>query len=126
MRILYVLILLTGFTFTAASQKNPALKPLKKIYGKDALKSFEQENGSLDVLFFAYDHAINLIQNNGGKHLGDFPIAPTTPIVHFTDLGVKIEPFTQYFQSEVPNQLIAVKSLYQLQLEFKASKNSTH
>jgi hypothetical protein len=121
-----VLILLTGFTYTTLGQKNPALKPLKKIYGKEALKSFEQENGSLDVLIFAYDHAINLIQNNGGKNLGDFPKAPTTPIVHFTDLGIKIEPFTQYFQSEVPNQLIAVKSLYQLQLEFKASKNSTH
>lgn len=126
MRILYVLILLTGFTYNSFGQKNPALKSLKKIYGKDALKSFEQENGSLDVLFFAYDHAINLIQNNGNKNLGDIPKAPVTPIVHFTDLGVKIEPFTQYFQSEVPNQLIAVKSLYQLQLEFKASKNSTH
>ncbi|MFM7596147.1 MAG: hypothetical protein ACKO4Y_08215 [Flavobacteriales bacterium] len=126
MRLFYVLILLTGFTSIAQGQKNPAFKPLKKIYGKTALKIFEQENGSLDLLYYAYDHAVQVIQNNGGKNLDEFPIAPNTTIVHFTDLGIKIEPFTQYFKSENQNVLIAVKSLYQLQLEFTTSNHSKH
>jgi len=123
MRLLFLFVLVIGSVLSATGQKNTALKPLKKIYGKDALNAFEKEHGSLDLLFYAYDHAINVIQNNGGKSIDNVLKAPNASILHFTDLGVKIEPFTQYFQSEVPNQLIAVKSLYQLQLEFKASKN---
>jgi hypothetical protein len=118
--------LLIASVFYARSQKNPADKPLKNVYGKEALNAFKNEYGSLDLLYYAYDNALNTIQNNGGKSLDIYPKAPSTPVIHFTDLDVKIEPFTQYFQSEIPNQLIAVKSFYQLQLEFNASKNSTH
>ena len=126
MKQIFLFILLTAGVFCARSQKNPADKPLKKVYGKEALNAFKKDNGNLDLLYFAYDNGLNIIQNNGGKSLEKYPKAPSTPIIHFTDLGVKIEPFTQYFQSEIPNQLIAVKSLYQLQLEFNASKNSIH
>jgi hypothetical protein len=126
MKQIFLFILLTACVSLANSQKNPADKPLKNIYGKEALDAFKNEHGSLDLLYYAYDNALNIIQNNGGKSLDKYPKAPGTPVVHFTDLDVKIEPFTQYFQSEIPNQLIAVKSLYQLQLEFNASKNSTH
>lgn len=126
MRLLLLFVLVIGSVLSATGQKNTALKPLKKIYGKDALNTFEKEHGSLDVLYYAYDHAVNLIQNNGGKNIENYPQAPSSNIVHFTDLGVKIEPFTQYFQSEVPNQLIAIKSLYQLTLEFNESKTHKH
>lgn len=123
---LFLFILLSASVFSANCQKNPADKPLKSVYGKEALNAFKKDFGNLDFLYFAYDNALNIIQNNGGKSLDTFPKAPITPVIHFTDLGVKIEPFTQYFRSEIPNQLIAVKSIYQLQLEFNASKNSTH
>ena len=126
MRLLFLFVLVIGSVLSATGQKNTALKPLKKIYGKDALNAFEKEHGDLDLLYYAYDHAINVIQNNGGKNIENYPKAPSSDIVHFTDLGVKIEPFTQYFQSEVPNQLIAIKSLYQLTLEFNESKTSKH
>jgi hypothetical protein len=126
MKQLFLFILLIASVFYARSQKNPADKPLKNVYGKEALNAFKNEYGSLDLLYYAYDNALNTIQNNGGKSLDIYPKAPSTPVIHFTDLDVKIEPFTQYFQSEIPNQLIAVKSFYQLQLEFNASKNSTH
>jgi hypothetical protein len=126
MKQLFLFILLIASVFYARSQKIPADKPLKNVYGKEALNAFKNEYGSLDLLYYAYDNALNTIQNNGGKSLDKYPKAPSIPVIHFTDLDVKIEPFTQYFQSEIPNQLIAVKSLYQLQLEFNASKNSTH
>ena len=63
--------------------------------------------------------------NNGGKDVAGIAKSNLSEIpVHFTELGVKIEPFTQYFQSPVPNEIIAVKSLFQLQLEMKNSKNN--
>lgn len=126
MRKLILFFCLFILVFSVQGQKDPALKALKKTYGKEALNAFKQDHGSLELLYYAYENGLHIIQNNGGKSIDQYPKAPQTEIVHFTDLGVKIEPFTQYFQSEVPNQLIAVISLYQLQLEFKASKNSTH
>lgn len=114
------LFILVGSVF---GQKEPALKALKKIYGKEALNAFKQEHGSLELLYYAYENGIYFIQNNGGKTTDQYPKAPQTEIIHFTDLGVKINAYTQYFQGAIPNQLIAVKSLYQLTLEFNAKKH---
>jgi len=123
MRKLILFFCLFILVFSVQGQKNPAFKALKKTYGKEALNVFKQAHGGLELLYYAYEHGIQIIQNNGGKSMDQYPKAPQTEIVHFTDLGVKIEGYTQYFQGQVPNQLIAVKSLYQLELEFNAKKH---
>ena len=126
MRSIFALLFFSTLAFSGVAQKNPALKPLKKIYGKEGLNAFAQTYGSIDLLFYAYDHAVTVVQNNGGKSHPEFPKASMYPVVHFTDLGIKLEPFTQYFQAEVPTQLIAIKSIYQLQQEYKAANPSKH
>jgi hypothetical protein len=126
MRSIFTLLFLSALAFIGFSQKNPALKPLKKVYGKEGLSTFTQTYGSIDLLIYAYDHAVTVVQNNGEKSHPEFPKATNYPVVHFTDLGIKLEPFTQYFQAEVPTQLIAIKSIYQLQLEFNAAKSTNH
>lgn len=99
-------------------QKN--LRAFKQVYSKNELKAFKEQHGNLDLLEFAYDNAISLIPNNGNKNIEEFPVVKKT--THFTDLKVKILPYTQYFRTETPGELLAVKSIYQLQLAYKGSK----
>ncbi|NBU91898.1 MAG: hypothetical protein EBR54_03870 [Flavobacteriia bacterium] len=98
----------------SASWGQKSLRALNKVYSKSELTSFKQEYGSLDLLEFAYDHAIHIVKNNGNKDVSAYPKAQKT--THFTELNVKILPYTQYFQTETPGELLAVMSLYQLQL----------
>ena len=125
MKFLILLIFTIAGSQFALSQSKSIKRELKKVYGKEALAVFEKEQGGLDLLIYAYDHAIVQVNNNGGKDVSGIAKSNLSEIpVHFTELGVKIEPFTQYFQSPVPNEIIAVKSLFQLQLEMKNSKNN--
>jgi hypothetical protein len=53
----------------------------------------------------------------------DFPeIEVKNQAVKFTDLGLKIEDFTQYFIVKNQNKLLVVKSSYILDLESKNKK----
>jgi hypothetical protein len=53
----------------------------------------------------------------------DFPeIEVKKQVVNFTDLGLKIEDFTQYFIVKNQNKLLVVKSSYILDLEIKNKK----
>jgi hypothetical protein len=125
MKFLILLMFTIAGSQLALSQSKSIKRELKKVYGKEALAVFEKEQGGLDLLIYAYDHAIVQVNNNGGKDVAGIAKSNLSEIpVHFTELGVKIEPFTQYFQSPVPNEIIAVKSLFQLQLEMKNSKNN--
>ncbi len=115
------MFVLTGVT---NAQKSSCQKALKHVYGKKGLNSFRETYGSLDLLNYAYDHGINELVNNGQKSLDEFPMAGITN--HFTDLNVIIQPYTQYFRTDNPNKLIAVKSLYQLQLEYNEYIKNKH
>jgi len=117
MKYLCTFLLFMAFFSGAIGQK--PLRALKQVYSKKELNEFKQIHGSLDLLYFAYDHAITIIQNNGGKGIDTYPKAKKT--TYFTELNVKIQPYTQYFTTEVNGELLAVKSLYQLQLAFKES-----
>ncbi|MFM2037632.1 MAG: hypothetical protein RL432_571 [Bacteroidota bacterium] len=105
------------FTFPMWGQKS--LRALKQVYTKKELKTFEEQYGNLDLLVFAYDHAISIVSNIGSKNTDIYPLAVKTN--HFTDLNVQILPYTQYFRTETPGELLAVKSMYQLQLAYKGS-----
>ena len=106
------------FTFPMWGQKN--LRAIKQVYSKNELKAFKEQHGNLDLLEFAYDNAISLIPNNGNKNIEEFPVVKKT--THFTDLNVQIMPYTQYFRTETQGELLAVKSLYQLQLAYTGTK----
>jgi len=106
------------FTFPMWGQKS--LRALKQVYTKRELNTFKEQYGNLDLLEFAYDNAISFIPNNGNKNIDEYPLVNKTE--HFTDLKVQILPYTQYFRTETPGELLVVKSLYQLQLAYKGTK----
>lgn len=106
------------FTFPMWGQKS--LRALNRVYTKKELNTFKEQYGNLDLLVFAYDHAISVVINNGNKKMDVYPLVKKT--THFTDLNVQIMPYTQYFRTETQGELLAVKSLYQLQLAYKGSK----
>lgn len=118
------LILTLSFfaVFSAFGQANSKkiVKELEKVYSKIELESFAKENGSLDVLVYAYNNAVYTVSNVGNKEMGNLPSSAHSS--HFTDFGVKILPYTQYFNNETPNELTAIKSLYQLKTEFEKQK----
>jgi hypothetical protein len=97
-----------------------SLRALNRVYSKTELKSFKEQYGNLDLLVFAYDNAISVVFNNGNKNMDDYPLVKKT--THFTDLNVQIMPYTQYFRTETQGELLAVKSLYQLQLAYKGTE----
>jgi hypothetical protein len=116
---LLVLLQLSSFGW---SQSKKVLKELKKVYSNEELNAFKSEHGNLDLLFFAYDHAVYAFSNNGKKDLGDLPTAAHS--THFTDFGVKILSYNQYFHNETPNEIIGIKSLLVLQNELSQSLRS--
>jgi hypothetical protein len=109
-------------SFFGWSQSKKVLKELKKVYSNEELNAFKSEHGNLDLLFFAYDHAVYAFSNNGKKDLGDLPTAAHS--THFTDFGVKILSYNQYFHNETPNEIIGIKSLLVLQNELSQSLRS--
>jgi hypothetical protein len=115
-------ILLLFCSYITYAQKE-VRSELKKVYSTKELNAFEQKNGSLDVLVHAYDHGITKILNNGEKTTDQYPRCNAS-VKHFTELGVQIQPYTQYFTTENPGEILAVKSLYQLQLEL--NKDNTN
>lgn len=110
---LILFLVIFGSTFTWGQK---IYRALNKVYTKSELNAFKEEHGSLAMLEFAYHHAVTFVYNNGNKLVSTYPQAPKTP--HFTVLNVKILPYTQYFQTETPGELMAVMSLYQLQLAY--------
>lgn len=122
MKKLFTLILLLQLSFLGWSQSKKVLKELKKVYSNEELNVFKSEHGNLDLLLYAYDHAVYSIANNGKKNLGDLPIAAHS--IHFTDFGVQVLSFTQYFRNETPNEIIGIKSLFVLQNELSQSTRS--
>jgi hypothetical protein len=97
-----------------------SLRALKQVYTQKELNTFKEQYGNLDLLVFAYDNAISVVFNNGNKNMDEYPLVKKTS--HFTELNVHIMPYTQYFRTETPGELLAVKSMYQLQLAYKGSK----
>ena len=63
MRKLILFFCLFILVFSVQGQKDPAFKALKKTYGKEALKVFKQAHGGLELLYYAYEHGIQIIQN---------------------------------------------------------------
>jgi hypothetical protein len=61
------------FTFPMWGQKS--LRALKQVYTKKELKTFEEQYGNLDLLVFAYDHAISIVSNIGSKNTDIYPLA---------------------------------------------------
>jgi len=110
-----LLLSLVLFWFLPSLGQKP-LRALEKVYSKAELSAFKERHGSLDLLIYAYDHAISVVHNNGNKELEPYPLVSKTQ--HFTDLNVQILPYTQYFRTENSGELLAIKSLYQLQLAF--------
>ena len=113
---LFVFLLFVLFHWSIGFSQKSARTALNKVYSNKDLKSFEGQYGSLNLLEYAYDHAIVKIFNNGNKPSSDFPSCKSS-VSHFTDLGVKIQPYTQYFKTENPGEILAVKSIFQLQQE---------
>ena len=113
---LFVFLLFVLFHWSIGFSQKSARTALNKVYSNKDLKSFVGQYGSLNLLEYAYDHAIVKIFNNGNKPSSDFPSCKSS-VNHFTDLGIKIQPYTQYFKTENPGEILAVKSIYQLQQE---------
>lgn len=106
--------------FSSSIWSQKSLRAITRLYSKKELNSFKEQNGNLDLLLYAYDNAITVVFNNGDKSVEAYPQVKKT--AHFTDLNVRILPYTQYFRTETPGELLAVKSLYQLQLAYQGSK----
>jgi hypothetical protein len=121
--LLFISLLFLGLTTQAQVSSKKLLKELKKVYTKSELETFKMEYGSLDILFYAYDHAVFNVNNNGGKETSALPIAAHS--IHFTDFGVKLLPYNQYFSNENPEVIVAVKSIFMLQYEMKQNASKS-
>ena len=113
--LLFISLLFLGLTTQAQVSSKKLLKELKKVYTKSELETFKMEYGSLDILFYAYDHAVFNVNNNGGKETSGLPVSAHSN--HFTDFGVKLLPYNQYFRNENPEVIVAIKSIFMLQYE---------
>ena len=113
--LIFVSLLFLGFSTQAQVSSKKLLKELKKVYSKSELESFKKEYGSLDILFYAYDHAVFNVNNNGGKDTSALPVSAHSN--HFTDFGVKLLPYNQYFRNENPEVIVAIKSIFTLKYE---------
>lgn len=118
-----LLIILLAFVHQFHAQK--ASPALSKSYSKTELQQFEQDGqGTIELLNYAVDHACYIIQTPAGKDVSEFPTLAlkSKKEVHFTDLHLQIKDRTQYFNIEGSNELLVVKSLNILRLEWQNQK----
>lgn len=119
--ILALCLVFCGISAQAQSSTKQITKALNKVYSKSELNAFEKENGGLALLIYAYEHAVFTVNNNGGKETSALPISAHTN--HFTDFGVQIQPYNQYFRNENPQVIVGIKSLYILKNEMILSES---
>jgi hypothetical protein len=103
--------------FAQAQQFNQSLL---KSYSKTELVKIKQENpNQIKVLEYAISNACYYFNKPEGKN-ADYPMIDTkNDSSDFTELGLKITDKTQYFTSKSNGKILAVKSLYVLELEMK-------
>ena len=117
--ILFVFLCLGNLSF---SQKYN--QELLKSYSKNELTSMTDEK--LSILDYGLLNSCYLTPIPAGKDIGKFPkieISGDEKQIRFTDLGLKIQDNTQYFQVANKNKILVVKSIYVLTLEKNNNKN---
>ena len=113
---LFVILLLFSNNLSAQDYK----KELLKSYTTQELNGFPKSK--ITILEYALENSCYFTPLPEGKTM-DFPeIVVKNQAVKFTDLGLKIEDFTQYFIVKNQNKLLVVKSSYILDLEIKNKK----
>lgn len=114
--LLLLLILFLNNNLSAQDYK----KELLKSYTTQELNGFPKSK--ITSLEYALENSCYFTPLPEGKAM-DFPeIEVKKQVVNFTDFGLKIEDFTQYFIVKNQNKLLVVKSSYILDLEIKNKK----
>jgi len=116
----YSLLLLLILFFNNNLSAQDYKKELLKSYTTQELIGFPKSK--ITILEYALENSCYFTPLPEGKTM-DFPeIEVKNQAVKFTDLGLKIEDFTQYFIVKNQNKLLVVKSSYILDLEIKNKK----
>jgi hypothetical protein len=105
-----------------AQKASPALS---NSYSKTELLAFEQdEQGTINVLNYAIDHACYTVLIPEGKDVSQFSMISlkSKNDIRFTDYQLQIKDRTQYFKIEGTNELLVVKSINVLKLEMQNKK----
>lgn len=112
-----LLLLLLTVDFAHAQKFNTSLL---KSYTKTELAKIDQEKpNQIKVLEYAISNACYYFNKPEGKN-ADYPLIETkNDSSNFTELSLKITDKTQYFTSKSSGKILAVKSLYVLELEMK-------
>jgi hypothetical protein len=116
----YSLLLLLILFFNNNLSAQDYKKELLKSYTTQELNGFTKSK--ITILEYALENSCYFTPLPEGKTM-DFPeIEVKKQVANFTDFGLKIEDFTQYFIVKNQNKLLVVKSSYILDLEIKNKK----